>query len=148
MAVLTAAATAAQPGASAAASAARVGDPCRLDEQCAAAGGRNMVCSEFNRCDCAPETMLFAGECVGPAKNHAEKCLVQIECSMSGDPNLQCRRGFCRCRHGMVFSHGQCSPPPSFGVNKMHGEEDDEPDREVKLQPPPPDPYENINHVG
>ena len=99
----------------------KVGDSCARHVDCT---GRDQSCSEFGRCDCAPGRMLFAGDCVG-VRRHAEKCAVQIECSMSGDPNLHCSAGFCRCRRGTVYSHKQCRTVNAKSGHRQPSSEDD-----------------------
>ena len=81
--------------------------------------------------------LRFLGDCVG-ARRHSEKCSRQIECSMSGDPNLQCievpapgpsasgeTTGHCRCRKGTVWSSKACRP--------VVGKQSE---------------YDNVHHVG
>ena len=95
-------------------SAAKIGQVCGGKDKCQ---GRNQVCTEFRKCECSPNTMLFAGDCVG-SRNHGDRCLFQIECSMTGDPNLHCNNGRCGCRRGTHYHGGKCQGS-EFGLKKM-----------------------------
>lgn len=74
---------------------------CTKDSDCKE---RNEVCLlSAHKCKCSRTTTRFASDCVG-VRRHGEECLLQIECSMSGDPFLQCQQGMCQCGVGRAFS--------------------------------------------
>ena len=74
----------------------------------------NQVCADHGRCRCTTDAIMFAKTCV-TRKQHGEWCAAQIECSMSGDPYLQCeehptplpngeRYKMCMCDHSTKHS--------------------------------------------